>query len=155
MGDALDGLEHDYDNFRAVLHWSLHDGEISVGLRLAGALYRFWMLRGHLAEARQWLERALPAAKTSPSTFAPERSTPRGVVAGIQGDNSAAQAAFEESFRLWQAVGEPVPMAAAMGNLGLVAQDRHDMARASRLFPAGGGALRSRGRSPRDRGLAR
>jgi DNA-binding CsgD family transcriptional regulator len=31
-------------------------------------------------------------------------------------------------------VGEPVPMAAAMGNLGLVAQDRHDVARALDCF---------------------
>ena len=35
-------------------------GELVIGLRLAGSVYRFWMLRGGLGEARHWLERALP-----------------------------------------------------------------------------------------------
>jgi predicted ATPase len=33
-------------------------GELVIGLRLAGSLYRYWMLRGGLGEARHWLEQA-------------------------------------------------------------------------------------------------
>jgi DNA-binding CsgD family transcriptional regulator len=165
MGEALDSLEREYDNFRGVLNWSLNDGEVSVGLRLAGALYRFWMLRGHLAEARHWFERALPRGQNVAIDVRARALNAAGVVAGLQGDNRAAEALFDESFRLWQMLGDPIPMAAAMGNLGLVAQDRHDMARAldcfqsaERLYAKGGDrrgiavSLGSRGRLARQEG---
>ena len=44
LGHALDRLEREYDNFRAVLRYSLECADLEAGLRLAGALHRFWML---------------------------------------------------------------------------------------------------------------
>jgi predicted ATPase/DNA-binding CsgD family transcriptional regulator len=134
MGDTLDRLEYNYDNFRAVLNWSLDGGDLAIGLRLAGALYRFWMLRGHLGEARQWLERALPRSQNLAVDIRAKGLNAAGVLAGVQGDNAAAETFFRESFRLWQTVGNPIRMAAAMGNLGLVAQERQDVARALACF---------------------
>jgi predicted ATPase len=123
MAGALDQLEREYDNFRIVLSWSLDGGDLTVGLRLAGALYRFWMLRGHLGEARQWLDRALPCSLDVAAHVRAKALNAAGVVAGLQGDHAAAEALFRESFRLWEGVGDPVRMAAAIGNIGLVAQD--------------------------------
>src|SRR5207237_4245232 len=78
MGETLDRLEREYDNFRAVLHWALDGGDLELGLRLAGALYRFWMLRGHLGEARQWLARALAHRRDLPNAVRRERLTAAG-----------------------------------------------------------------------------
>jgi predicted ATPase/DNA-binding CsgD family transcriptional regulator len=135
MAVTLDQLERDYDNFRAALYWSLEDdGELVVGLRLAGALNRFWMLRGHLSEARQWLERALPRSLKAPAEVRAKALNAAGVLAGLQGDNVAAEVFFRESFHLWEAVGNLNRMAAAIGNIGLAAQDRQDTEQAKRCF---------------------
>jgi non-specific serine/threonine protein kinase len=134
MGEGLDRLDREYDNFRAVLSWSIDDGDLEIGLRLAGALSRFWMMHGHLSETRHWFNRALPASGHLPADARAKAWNTAGVVAGLQGDSAAAEPFFEESYRLWESVGDAIHMAAAMGNLGLVAQDRQDDARALECF---------------------
>jgi predicted ATPase/DNA-binding SARP family transcriptional activator len=57
-GGWLDRLEREQDNLRAALD-RLHAADALVEQRLAGALWRFWYLRGHLSEGRSRLERAL------------------------------------------------------------------------------------------------
>jgi DNA-binding NarL/FixJ family response regulator len=94
------------------------------------------MMRGHLSEARHWLERALPrsAALSLPPPIRAKALNTAGVLAGLQGDSRAAEPLFRESYNLWEQVGDRIRMAAAMGNLGLVAQDCQDAARALVCF---------------------
>jgi non-specific serine/threonine protein kinase len=134
MGDTFDLLEREYDNLRAAFHWSLDGGDLGLGLALAGALYRFWMLRGHLSEARQWLERALPRSHNLSPTVRARALNAAGVLAGMQDDNDAAEAYFLDSLALWRMLGDNARIAAAVGNLGLVAQNRHDIPRALECF---------------------
>jgi predicted ATPase/DNA-binding SARP family transcriptional activator len=58
----LPRLEADVDNLRAALDWSLHSGDATLGLRLAGLLADFWDIRGISGEGLQWLQRALDTA---------------------------------------------------------------------------------------------
>jgi non-specific serine/threonine protein kinase len=129
---TLDALERDYDNFRAVFHWALEADrdDLGLGLRLAGAMYRFWNLRGHLAEARQWLDRALPGSEDQPVVVRAKALNAAGVLAGMQRDDDRAEVYFAESLALWRAVSDVTRVAAAVGNLGLVAQNRHQIERA-------------------------
>ena len=51
----MDGLEAEHDNFRAALSRSLEAGDSGSALRIGGALWRFWNVRGHFSEGRHWL----------------------------------------------------------------------------------------------------
>jgi predicted ATPase/DNA-binding CsgD family transcriptional regulator/DNA-binding transcriptional regulator YiaG len=61
----FDRLERELENLRAALNWSMEPGREEAelrgetALRLAGALVRFWTVRGPESEGRSWLERAL------------------------------------------------------------------------------------------------
>jgi len=58
----LDRLSREHDNLRAALRWSVDHNEREIGLRQLTAVWRFWQLRGHLREGREWFERLMPAA---------------------------------------------------------------------------------------------
>ena len=58
----LDRLQAEHDNFRAALNWALQNGESEIGLRLAAAFWRFWLVRGYLSEGREQLDRVLSGA---------------------------------------------------------------------------------------------
>ena len=48
-------IKHDQDNVRAALAWSVSgEGELAVGVALAGALGWFWLMSGQLQEAQSW-----------------------------------------------------------------------------------------------------
>jgi predicted ATPase len=51
----LDRLELEHDNLRAVLRQMAKNGDAKTGIVLAGTLWRFWLMRSHLSEGREWL----------------------------------------------------------------------------------------------------
>jgi non-specific serine/threonine protein kinase len=66
----LQRLETEHDNLRAALAWSMlaspttpadsaSRAQPATGLRLAGALWWFWVSRGHNLEGQRWLDAAL------------------------------------------------------------------------------------------------
>ena len=55
---SIELLVRDQDNFRAALAYA---ADSPLQLRLACALWRFWLQRGHHSEGRRWLEAALLA----------------------------------------------------------------------------------------------
>ena len=48
------------------LRWAIDRGDAKTALRLVASLWRFWQLRGHLDEGRQWAEAALALSVTRP-----------------------------------------------------------------------------------------
>src|SRR5439155_3981536 len=57
----LERLEREHDNLRAVLGWAIETNQVEVGLRLGGALPRFWFIRGYFSEGRAALRAVLGA----------------------------------------------------------------------------------------------
>jgi predicted ATPase len=62
----VDCLDREHDNLRAALDWLEAEHETESMQRLAGALARFWLMRGHAREGGERLERTL-AAGDSPA----------------------------------------------------------------------------------------
>src|SRR5262249_21918057 len=60
QGMWLARLETECENLRAALAWfGAEEDSAQVGLRLAGALWRFWEVRGQYSEGRAYLAEAL------------------------------------------------------------------------------------------------
>jgi predicted ATPase/DNA-binding CsgD family transcriptional regulator len=66
----LDDLEADVDNLRAALDWAEQRGESELLLRLAAALWLFWLVRCRFEEGTTWLHTALAAAPARTHTRA-------------------------------------------------------------------------------------
>jgi non-specific serine/threonine protein kinase len=126
----LDRLAADHDNLRAALGWAIeHDPE--TALHLAGALFWFWYVRGHLSEGRGWLGRALAAAAGAPDAARARALLGAGMLADRQGDEVDAAGYLTESLALSRRLGDPVGTCLALGLLGLEAEDAGDYGRAT------------------------
>jgi predicted ATPase/DNA-binding XRE family transcriptional regulator len=114
-------LDREHDNLRAALRWARDSAEIALGLRLAGALSRFWHLRGHLSEGRRWLEELLTCVgDSSASETALLRAKALNAAAALawtQGDYGRAATWAEGSAALWRELGDKRGRARALGNL--------------------------------------
>ena len=55
-------VEADYENLRAALSWAWETGATMHGLRMVGALRRFWDSRSYFLEGLDWLERFIARA---------------------------------------------------------------------------------------------
>jgi predicted ATPase len=116
----LDRLETENDNLRAAMAWAAASGGDAVaGLRLAGALWRFWYFRGYLSEGRGWLSRLLAAAPRGQAAAARAKALIwAGTLATYQGDYPAARALCEEGLALQRELGDRLGIANALSNLG-------------------------------------
>jgi predicted ATPase len=85
----LQRLEDDHDNLRMGLDWLLDQGESELAGRLAGALWIFWYMHGHVSEARRWLRRALDAGSDAPSETRAKLLSGAGYLAAEQYDDEA------------------------------------------------------------------
>ena len=123
----LERLEAEHDNLRAALRWAEESGEAEIGLRLAGALCQFWLMRGHLREGQERLARLLGLAGASPRTAVRARALTRaGHLADNLSDYTAAHAFFAESLAIRRELGEKGGIATALNDLGWVAWHRND-----------------------------
>ena len=88
-----DRIELEHDNIRTALDWALTSGEFEPGFRMVGALWEFWMNRGHAAEGQAQAERFLARAEASAPTGKRVKALhTAGVLAFYQGHHQAANA---------------------------------------------------------------
>ena len=128
----LKRLQADHDNLRAALGWSLA-GEPEVGLRLAGALWRFWEICGYFTEGRGWLEQALAGSGGAPALRA-KALTGASTMAFCQGDYQQATALHGQALLLFRRLGDARGVAFSLNNLGVQALHQGDLRRAARRY---------------------
>ena len=125
QGSWLNRLERDHDNLRAALAFS-HDhadgGE--AGLRLAGSLWKFWLIRGYFSEGRGFLERALARSGGIDPSLRAKALSRVGILAESQGDYTAAIASYEEGLSIHRSSGDTLNVASILTNLGNMASSQ-------------------------------
>ncbi len=129
--ESLAHIGSELDNIRASLGWLLRPDapivDIDVALRLSGGMERFFHTRGYIAEGRAWIDRALArGAAASPAARAAALGG-LGVLAFVQQDVAAAEAALRESRLLYREVDDSIGQARALFFLGLMASRNRDV----------------------------
>src|SRR5215204_7825335 len=118
---------------RAALSWALQRKEVELALRLGGALWWFWSMRGYYSEGRRWLEAALAMdGRVSPEVRAMALAGV-GELAEIQGDLDGAQEACEEGLELLEHEASDAKLNLLVC-LGWVALDKEEHSQAQQLF---------------------
>jgi predicted ATPase len=143
----LDRLEAEHDNLRAVLARCQAEptdaagdpAVVELGLRLAGALLWFWLVRGYVTEGYRWLRAVLATwdqvAPAAGATSARGKALAgAGHLAQYLGDYAESVAFLEESVAVLRAAGDEHGLAWSLGQLGEVARNRGDYPRAAALL---------------------
>jgi predicted ATPase len=133
LREWLDRLGPEHDNLRAALDWFEEAGETECVLRLAGALSRFWYIRGHVVEGRRRLDTALREHE-APTAARAKALSGAAVMALEGGDPTTTRLRAEEALRLNRALGDAWGAAHSGFLLGHAALDEGDSAAARQLF---------------------
>ena len=128
-------LEREHDNLRAALIWAREQRNGAGALRLAGALCRFWQMRGYLGEGRSHLDAALAQepAPSVPSAARARALNGAGTLADSQGEYGRAAALHEEALDVHRILGDTRGTANSLNGIGNAVQKQGDYGRAVTL----------------------
>lgn len=133
-------VEVEYENIRAALAWALETGATAHGLRMVGALRRFWASHSQYVEGLDWLERFIaradePVTPEDQAALA-EAWTGVMVIAHRQDRFERAVEAGERALALRRVLGDKTQIAYAMMNLANPLVTLHEYERAIELLEA-------------------
>ena len=132
--DAVAVFVLEHANLRAALAWSMERGHVMESLHLGASLWRFWLIRGHLGEGSEWLDRIL-AMETPGSQMAARATVLIG--AGHLAQNHAAVDAATEHFAaaldIRRTLGDQHGVAQGLADLGWMGWRRCDYPKARQL----------------------
>lgn len=126
-------LDQERGNLTAALNFASAAGR-ELELRLVGALWRYWWLRGQLLEGRARLEHALARSAGADSALVAQACRGAAGICWNLGDAEAARRHAERGRDLAAAAGEQSIELACDTVLGLLARDESDFSRARRHF---------------------
>jgi predicted ATPase len=115
---VLDAFEREHDNVRAAISWAMATGRVESAMRIFAATWRFWQMRGYLAEARERADRILagPTPGVDPEVRAAALEAAGGI-AYWQADMPASRAWYAEALALARTAGDDARTANALYNM--------------------------------------
>ena len=128
----LERLDREREPLHMLLERFIDSGDSERALRLAGALARFWWMRGHTAAGRQRLERALQLAGGSGEARA-AALVGAGSLDYAAGDFHWARRHYEGALPLLRATGRELDLAHALDRAGMAARQLMELADAQTL----------------------
>jgi tetratricopeptide (TPR) repeat protein len=138
-------LAAEQDNVRAALVFLSEAGMAESTLRSTAALWRFWWMRGAVAEGRRWYELALALAPGAPASMRAKALYGWGNLADAGGAVEEAQKHYEQALDLYRLAGDDDGVVRTLYDLGSAhsAQGRTD--EAERLYEEALGLARATG----------
>jgi len=136
-GERLDLAAAARDNLRAALTWSLETDSVTLGLKLATALERFWVTHDP-REGMRWFDALLDrpgAAAVAPAVRA-EALRAYGGATDIAGDDEGARRLYEQSLALFEELGDEHGQAVLFHRLAISDLRRGQLDRARELVEA-------------------
>ncbi len=130
QADWLRRCDAEHPNLRAAIEWAVLDStRAPLAMRMATQLFRFWLVRSHVAEGRRLLERALDIAEeeTVDCAWAHLRA---GGLTDRQGDVEATRMHQEAALRLARRLRLRDVEALALSDMGTAARDAGDVSAA-------------------------
>jgi tetratricopeptide (TPR) repeat protein len=140
----LNRLSLELDNIRAALEWSREARSITgsdagrkteIGLRIACAMYRFWLVRGPWSEGRYWLENTLQHTGRISANLRARATLRLAYVSWHMADFKAAEKLSQEALVMYRDLGDKEGIADALlaqaypiGNVLLRAQIEESLA---------------------------
>jgi predicted ATPase/Tfp pilus assembly protein PilF len=127
-------LEVEQGNINAVLQWCLSDGhDPELGIRVAGALGRYWYLAGRWKEGRTWLQLAHDQPVDGGLARARVLVT-LGELLYLMAEPAKAEVCLREGLARWQAANDPTNIAWALFQLGNLETMRGNWAEGEAYF---------------------
>src|SRR5690606_16532113 len=109
------------------LEWSLSDGDIVVGVRLAAGLGQFWYGKGHHAEGIRWMQQLLERIDEAPVVYHARFFISAGHMAWLN-DPALAQRHFRRALETSREIGDQRQMAWALTLLAYALQQEPESA---------------------------
>lgn len=153
--EGMDQLEDEHDNFRAALRWASiigggaqHDEATQeaaeIGLRIAGALWQFWVVRGYHSEGRTQIESALATSRTA-GVIGKRELQPymanalygAGQLALQQDDYISSLAFHEQALSIQRELGDKLGIASSLQSMGFAEQCRGNIPAARTFYEQG------------------
>ncbi|HEX5147841.1 MAG TPA: hypothetical protein VFW02_02085, partial [Candidatus Limnocylindrales bacterium] len=128
---ALGQLEEQLPELGAAMAWFVDAGRTNEALRLANALYRFWMTKQRFEEGAAWFDRAL-GSPGGDDGLRGKACLYGGFMPFWMGDDAAAADLFGRSLEIARRLADQPLVSQALGGLARVAF-RSDVAEGRRL----------------------
>jgi predicted ATPase/DNA-binding winged helix-turn-helix (wHTH) protein len=132
----LNRLEEDHDNLRSALYWAYRNAP-NLGQQLAGSIWRFWWLHGHIREGCEQLEAFLSLPETTDKTARTKMLLGAASLNRLSRNFERSRSYADEGLALAQETGDKKSGALSRYQLGFIALDDEDFIEAGRLFDEG------------------
>jgi predicted ATPase/DNA-binding CsgD family transcriptional regulator len=107
-------LELEHDNMRTALRWLLDNSDIDRAVQMAGALWSFWEVHGHVGEGLTWLDAALGSARTASPPARARALIGAAALRRERGDYFTAVASARESADIRRSLGDQAGLAESL-----------------------------------------
>jgi tetratricopeptide (TPR) repeat protein len=116
----------EHDNVRVALHWAREKDEAELGLRLACAIWRLWIVQGYLNEGRLLMDDLLRLPGPVATAIRAKALRCASALAVQMGDLEQGAVWCTECLALCRELDDRPHMADALNTLGSIARNRRD-----------------------------
>ena len=119
----VERLAVEHDNLRAAMEWAATSNNTEAGLRIAGAIWRFWYIRGYFVEGRKWLDKTLLQHSNGVAGAVRAKALQGAGSLAVfgQSDFVAGERFQRQALDLWREIGNETGVAFTLNGLGMVA----------------------------------